>query len=218
MVNRDDLNETVQRVVAQLHGATVADLGACDGGTAKQLIGWLPDRPKRFVVVEPDPRNLAMIARAGMPDWVEVWPCAIGDHNGKTALHQSESDTERGPGGIWSVSSTIRTPKETKTLFPFIQYRHDVEVACWRFDDLCEMIGIQGFDFLWVDIEGSERDLIEHGATVLARTRYLFIEHWAAELYAGMWTRDELVQHLPGWDILGEWQYDMLLWNGAVAP
>lgn len=212
----DDMNSVVRGIASQMPNAVVADLGACDGGTARQMFSWLPNAPARFLVVEPDPRNLDMIRAAALPACVEVVPCAIGKEDGWGILHQSESDTQKGPGGMWSVSSTMRKPKRTLDLFPFIKYRNDVKVRVRGLDSLCSEMGINGFDILWCDIEGSEGDMIEGGRATLARTKYLFIEKWADELYEGMATRDKILDLLIDWVIVGEWEYDILLRNASV--
>ena len=117
---------------------------------------------------------------------------------------------------MWSVSSTMRKPKRTLDLFPFIKYRNDVKVRVRGLDSLCSEMGINGFDILWCDIEGSEGDMIEGGRATLARTKYLFIEKWADELYEGMATRDKILDLLIDWVIVGEWEYDILLRNASV--
>lgn len=210
------MNNVIRSHVADLSHATVCDLGACNGATALQLLGWLPDAPKKFLVVECDPRNLRLIEDAKLPECMEVIPVAVGREDGKATLHLSSSKTHKGPGGMWSVSSTLLPPKDTRTVFPFIDYESDVVVPVRSLDSLCAERGIEYFDFLWVDIEGSERAMIEGGRRVLERSRFMFIEAWRMELYEGMWTRDEMLRQLPGWEVLGEWEADMLLRNARA--
>ena len=83
---------------------------------------------------------------------------------------------------------------------------------CWSLDHLTYSLGIFGeIDMLWVDIQGAERDMIAGGQNALSRTRYLFIEAETTELYEGMALRDELLTLLPGFKVIEEFEYNLLL-------
>jgi hypothetical protein len=48
-------------------------------------------------------------------------------------------------------------------------------------------------DFIWADLNGSERDFILGGLTTLSATRFLYIEAAVKELYEGQPHVDELM-------------------------
>lgn len=211
-----EMNAALRAVVQQFHAPVLCDIGACNGATAAQLASWCSHPVQTLLMVEPDPRNIAYMEKNWLPKGATLVPCAIGSTDREGVLHLSDSKTRYAFGGMWSVSSTMRTPKQHLTEFPFVTYGTDVPVRVRSLDSLCREHGLRGFDMLWVDIEGSERDLIEGGRETLARSRYLFTEKWSTELYAGMATRDELVAMLPGWSVAGEWSFDMLFRNDRV--
>ncbi len=75
---------------------------------------------------------------------------------------------------------------------------------------------IESVDLLWVDIQGAERDMIAGGQRTLKNTRYLFIEAEEQQFYEGQAVRPELLAMLPGWEVIGEFDYNLLLRNQNV--
>lgn len=207
------MNAVIRAIARGFPSACCGDIGCANWGTVRQMLGWLPNPPRRFLAVEPDPRNLDLMRREGIPPGVELAECAIGSCDGPGTLLLSDSDEKKAFGGMWSVSSSLRRPARHLQAYPWVKFERHAPVQVRSLDSLCRERGIDGFDILWVDIQGSERDLVEGGAATLDRTKYLFIEAEKEEMYAGQWTRAQLLEAMPRWAVVGEWTYDVLLRN-----
>jgi hypothetical protein len=77
----------------------------------------------------------------------------------------------------------------------------------------------EGADLLWVDANGGELAVIRGGLECLKKTRFLYIEFEEVELFKGAATRAQLLEALPGWEIIDEFNFagnygDLLLKNG----
>ena len=59
--------------------------------------------------------------------------------------------------------------------------------------------------------------MIAGGPVALSHTRYLFMEVEKVELYQGEGLRDDLVNMLPGWEVIGEWEFNILMRNTAFV-
>lgn len=194
-----------------LRNATVLEVGAFDGATAARIAALLPTPPKRWVAFECDPRNLAKCSQAAIyrrPGF-ELIPVAVGERDGTTTLHMSSADDRP-----WTASSSICGPAAAmKQNFPWLRYclENRVMVPMRSLDSITSDMGLGEIDLLWCDVEGAERRVIEGAREVLARTRYAFFEVWQARIFEGMWTYDELVEQLPGWDVVHRFPGDVLM-------
>jgi hypothetical protein len=57
--------------------------------------------------------------------------------------------------------------------------------------------------------------MIAGGQAALEQTHFLFIEAESVEMYAGQATKPELLKLLPGWKVLEDFGFNILLENGA---
>jgi len=84
-------------------------------------------------------------------------------------------------------------------------------------DSIFESEWLTKIDLLWVDIQGAENLMIAGGKTALSHTRYLFMEVENVELYEGEALKTDLVALLPGWTVLQEFEYNVLMVNGGFS-
>jgi hypothetical protein len=113
--------------------------------------------------------------------------------------------------GWRSGSGSIRKPVKHLELFPEIIFPNIHITPCMSLDHLFLSVGVPYIDLLWVDIQGAERDMIAGGGLALSKTRYLFIEAEQTELYEGQALREELLSLLPGFKVIQELDYNLLL-------
>lgn len=210
----------LQALLGTMHGATIIEAGGHHGETAASVLSWLPGAPRLYLCIEADPRNVpVLMERAGTR--VTVLGCAIGREDGEVTLRLS--DTDLGPEvpdlERWTWSSSIRRPKKHLEAWPHIHFDKSVTVACRSLDSLAKEHGIERVDFLWADIEGAERDLVEGGLLTLSRTRYLYLEAFGDEMYEGQWVREEMTAFLNerGFQVVQEFDNDVLYRNTSLA-
>jgi FkbM family methyltransferase len=210
----------VTKLLEELHHPYVVELGACDGDDTVWLLDavrdqWRAQAPDheipRYVLVEPDPRNLRTLRGRGFDNTspgVHLVAGAISRSAGSAVFHMCDNTTNQALG-----SGSIREPTLHKTAIPWCTFPAQTEVDTYSLDDIFTDHQLSRIDLLWVDIQGAERDMIEGGKMALARTRYLFVEVEEQALYAGQATKHELYHMLPGWEVLREFEYNALLKN-----
>jgi len=150
---------------------TVLDLGANVGLTSWWILQHHPEA--RIAVVEPDPENLA-VARRTLRPWREqlsFWPVGIWPTETDLVLERGQFRD----GGAWAYQVRPAGTHEPGTL------------AALRIDQICDQLGWSRVDFLKMDIEGAETEVLS-GDTVrdwLPRVRRLAVEcHDAAAIAA----------------------------------
>jgi len=197
--------EAVSEIIRAADGAVIVELGAYHGEELEWVrkIGF-----GRYVMVEADPRHAEWIRGHRNLDGVDFIEAAIADHDGQALMYLADNDILR-----QKCSSSIRKPKEHLRHFPWCTFNQKTMVSCVTLDALCSSFGLEKIDLIWSDLQGAERDMIAGGAETLKQARYLLMESDSCEMYEGQAMRDELTAMLPGWELAGEFDYNILLKN-----
>jgi FkbM family methyltransferase len=185
----------------------VVELGAQDGDDTYWLYPAAGPNAT-YVAVEPDPRNAVVFRERFGRTNIRFRPYAVNDQNGNCILHLCDNDT-----GQELASSSICRPTGHLEHFPWCRFDKEFRVPCVTLDELFSREQLNYIDVLWVDIQGAENRMIRAGRDALWRTRYMFLEAETKELYEGQALRDELLAMLPEWDIVEEFEWNLLLKN-----
>lgn len=187
------------------------EIGAHDGS---DTVRFLAAMPRAHVdCFEPDPRPLArLIERLGRDPRVSIHPLAIGATDGRAVFHQSDGTLGDYPHE-WDYSGSIHAPKTHLLTNPEVLFTRRIEVDVMRLDDWAAARGVTGADFIWMDTQGAEGDVIAGGGETLARTRFVYTEYSDDEAYEGQIPLAEILRRLPGFEIVTRYPYDVLLRN-----
>ena len=140
---------------APREGDIVVDIGAGLG----EFTLWCADAGARVVAFEPDPLAFACLERnvAGH-DSVQVVPYALWKERADLRLHGSTDTTE---------SSLIEDGRANS---------RNADVEAWPLDHLEFMVKLPVIDFMKVDGEGVEPEILAGGTRALRRTRILSVD------------------------------------------
>ncbi len=186
---------------------TFIEVGANDGSDTK----WMSDIPNVTVhAFEPDPRLPALIKRNVF--WNHR--AAVGNQIGVTNFYPSliSNDIE------WTQSGSIHRPTGHLERYPKVKFGEPFEILITTLDNYCHTLGIKEVDFIWVDAQGAEGDVIQGGQEILTRTRFLYTEYSDIPMYESQVSLSTLVEMLPGsWEIIKQWPRDVLLRNTCLS-
>lgn len=159
------------RGVRDLHAVAAAilppdgvaiDIGANIGLTALALAALLPQG--RVIAVEPSPRTSRALRRtvAANPAGarIAVEACALGAAPGEAAFH----DAEHSAGSHLLVEGTMRASALSR-----------VSVPVTTLDRLVEAQALSRLDFVKIDVEGFETEVLDGGMASIARFRPGFL-------------------------------------------
>jgi FkbM family methyltransferase len=113
------------------------------------------------IAFEPDPDNFkVLLLNVKMNNLKNViaFPYAIGKSNGIIKLHKSR---------FTSLHSTVKFPQE---------YTRSIEVRAITLDTLAENIGIKKIDWIKIDVEGGEAEVLEGAINTLKLAKRIIIE------------------------------------------
>lgn len=140
---------------------------------------------------------------------------AIGQVDGPVQFFASTGQI--GEYADWDSSGSIRRPTGHLTRSPEVRFKEPVWVPCHRLDSWAATnLGLSPVDFIWADVQGAQRDLIEGGRQTLGVTRWLYIECHEESLYHEEPSHKQLRELLPGFRLVTVYDTDNLLF-GALS-
>jgi FkbM family methyltransferase len=192
----------------------ILEIGCNDGSDTVALMNAMPKA--RIYCFEPDTRAIARFKkRLGVDlNRVTLVESAVSDRNGQIDFYASNGSAELGED--WDLSGSIRRPKNHLIANTQVKFDRVVTINTCRLDDWCTRNGIDHVDFIWMDVQGAEADVIAGAANILNRTRFLYTEYSNDELYEGQIPLKELLARLPLFNVIARFPGDILLRNGVL--
>ncbi len=132
---------------------TFLDLGSNDGQTFSNTRA-LAERGWRGVCVEPSPTAFAKLKELYKGTEVYCYNFAIGVVNDKVNLLDMSSHIGNGDTSLLSTLKQEETQRWKGTKF------EPVEVQCYRYKTFLNRVKFKTFDFISIDIEGMEVDVM----------------------------------------------------------
>jgi len=210
----EDMDSVLAQVLGQMQAPVVFECGVFNGEITHKLCSYLPSGFSAYYAWEPDPRSVERIGKRGLPEGVQLIEAAVGAKDGKASFHLS-GQTAATADDVSGVGSSLRKPMEkNETFYPWMTFGEQVEVQVFSLDSFCRRQGVDHIDFIWADVQGAERDLIQGGRETLKKTKVMFLEQEGYRLYEGQWLFPELMKDLgPDWRLACRFPSDVLLYN-----
>jgi len=139
---------------------TVIDAGASIGEAALPILRAFPKA--QVYCFEPIPESYALLVRRTkkFADRVHCFNHGLSDHEDTLTFYVNEDH----PDG----SSLIVPPPEWRT--------RTITIPVRKLDDVCKELGITHVDFLKVDVEGMEKEMLAGAPQTLRHTENAFVE------------------------------------------
>jgi len=145
---------------------TFCDIGSNDGVTLSNVceltrLGWsgifIEPSPTAFNKLKENYSLKNRFDRGGNrnPGDLYFYPFALGTTNGMVTFHDSGTHLNKGDTGLLSTLSDADKAKwEKSTQFT------DIQVQCFRWKTFLNRLKIKKFDFISIDVEGVDYDLL----------------------------------------------------------
>jgi FkbM family methyltransferase len=210
------------QIVSTSQEPVIFEFGTCDGQHTNIMCSILKQMNKRFKyhAFEGDSRIIPNFWRNNANHALDIKlnQAAIGNTDDEVTFNLS--------GGVESReghfkqefygSSSIKQPKKTNEYWPDMTFQ-ETKVKCYKFDTYYNEVNPGIIDFIWSDIQGAEKELIEGGQKALSKTRYLYTEYNQGDSYEGEISLSEIIEKLPGnWSIVEDYGHDVLLKNEDI--
>jgi len=185
--------EQIRDLVSYPLLATLLEIGSHDGIDTARFSARMPGA--RIYCFEPEQRAIARFKDRIQSPSVELCEMAVADIDGKKPFWASTG--RAGRMADWDYSGSLCEPTGHLTRSPEIGFKEPALVPCIRLDTwLASKPYISSIDFIWADVQGSQRLVIAGGRRALSITKWLYIESHEPPAYANEPTQDELMDEL----------------------
>ena len=198
----------------------ILEIGANSGVDTKLL---LTCARKGFVhCFECDPRAIARWRTQVRTNRAAMYEVALSDSIGKATFHPSGGN----PGGTyasygdWDLSGSLLPFDRHHENAPWMIYRDPITVDTTTLDEWAKshLDANQVISFVWIDVQGAEAMVFRGGKETLKRVRYVFAECDPRPNYKDQATKDELIECLPGFQLVKEYPgFNLLFKNTQIA-
>jgi len=146
--------------------------------------------PKAIIhTFEPEPSNFNKLVKRTKGLGIHCHQIALGSINDKSRFFVSA-------GHSHEDSSSLKKPTGHLTVFPQIKFKKVIEVSVRRLEDFLDTNSIDHVDFLWMDTQGTELEILKNTGKVLDSVKAIHIEVSLTELYENSPLYDEVRQFL----------------------
>jgi|LakMenEpi03Aug12_release.lakeMendotaPanAssembly.Ray.scaffolds.fasta_scaffold363170_2 FkbM family methyltransferase len=219
-----DILERLVDITSTSESPFVIEFGACDGYHTNLMLDIITKNKidYKYHIFEPIESLIPHIKNRifryinSNPLNVRIFNEAISSQTGQFSLYQSGGGkTENGVVvENYYGSSSIRKPKLVTEAWSEMTF---TEITCnaITFDDYLKREGLENqiIDFIWADIQGAEVDLIKGGVEAFKNVRYFYTEYCESELYEGEINLQGILDLLPDFEIVEDYNGDVLLKN-----
>jgi len=197
----------------------ILEIGSNDGSHAL----WFCELFEQPTVhcFEPDPRAIVRFEKnVGNREGIQLYKMALSDREGEITFHQSSGERVAEDGQVlcrdWDLSGSIRAPKNHLKKHSWVTFASTIKVRTTTLDAWCATQGLTQIDFIWMDVQGAELDVLRGGRETFRRASFVYTEYSNEELYAGQPSLRVLLRHLNGFRVLSRYPGDVLLANRCI--
>lgn len=152
----------------------ILDIGASNG---RESVEFRMLFPKAIIhCFEPEPSNFQKLLGKTEGLGIQCHQIALGSTNAKQKFFVSS-----GPSG--ASSSSLKKPTQHMKVHPQIKFKKVIEVDTVRLEDWLSRNTVHHVDFLWMDTQGTELDILKNSGTVLQSVKAIHIEVSLMQLY-----------------------------------
>ncbi|MEX1002114.1 MAG: FkbM family methyltransferase [Crocinitomicaceae bacterium] len=126
---------------------------------------------------------------------------ALGAQEGTITMHVSSGRSDG--------SSSILKPKEHVDFHPDVSFEHEIEVPLMSLDKWAAENHVDSIDFMWLDMQGAEYEMLNASSNILNKVKVLFTEVSLIETYEGVPLYNEFRAFLEskGFEVYKEYLY-----------
>jgi len=172
--------------------SVILDIGASDGTDASEWKKLLPNAS--IHAFEPEPSSFEKLVKKTAGTGIKCHNIALGSFNDKAKFYISSGKLPQG--------SSLKKPTGLLKTNPQIKFEKQVEVEVLTLKDWLKKNSIEKVDFLWMDTQGTELDILKSSGNILDSVRALHVEISLVELYEDSALYPELKKYLEDRDFV----------------
>jgi FkbM family methyltransferase len=152
----------------------ILEAGAHNGSDTEEMARLWPKCT--IYAFEPIPKFFDMISqKAHSNDQIKCFKLALSDKNGQAMFYVSS--------GMSDASSSLLLPKQHLDVCPTVLFETAIKVQTMTLDSWAEQNNVDHIDFMWLDMQGGEYQMLKSSKKILPTVKVIFTEVSLCELY-----------------------------------
>ena len=205
----------------------IFDIGSCEGLDSVRYAKQFPSG--KVYSFEPIPDNFTSISENIVKFGVSnIYPqnFALSSRSGESDFYVSSGRPDNVTDSNWDYgnkSSSLLAPKEVSNYYKWLKFRDIRKVKTVTLDEFCDSNDIPKVDYIHIDVQGSELDVLNGGISVLRETTAIWLEVSNLSLYEGQALKVDVEKFLMSMnfvnvlDKVGEISGDQFWVNRSVS-
>jgi 2-O-methyltransferase len=204
-----DITKKEIKALLKKDNPLILEIGCNNGKDSKEFLEEFNNI--KLCCFEPDPRAISEFKKRINDNRCKLFEIGISDEKETKSFNLSRDvlDSRNLTG-----SSSLKKPKNHLVKFPNIEFNRVIKIKTDTLDGWAKKNNIKEIDFIWADVEGSERELILGGGKTLNNyTKYFYTEFRNEELFEGQPSLKEILKMIPNFKIIKIYGNNVLLAN-----
>jgi len=181
------IKKQLLQLFAPADSITIFDIGACEGEDSIRYSMLFPNAT--IIAFEPVPDNIKKIdqniKKHGVKN-IRIAPFALSNYAG-TAAFQASSGQPFEHSNQWNYGNKSGSLlKPASMLFEkhsWLKFEQNIEVECNTIENYCTQANIEQIDFIHLDVQGAELNVLQGAGKYLSRIKAIWLEVENVELY-----------------------------------
>jgi len=98
----------------------------------------------------------------------------LGPSTGRSKMNVSKNELK--VEDLYGESSSILKPKEHLKFHTHVKFFKQIDIDVYTIDDWAIKYNVEKIDFMWLDLQGAEYDVLKSSPRMLATTKVIFSE------------------------------------------
>lgn len=215
----------IKNLMSGRENIIIFEIGCADGRDTKKFLNTFGNELTIYTF-DPEPINKTFVTTLGQKDAFGgnndqlvtdkrhiFHSYAMCDYRGTITFNRSRNNDGPDSGYNWGrYSGSIHrpvthldSPKYGKRWSACV-FEETVEAECTSIDMFCEENGIDHIDFIWMDTQGAEREVLKGASKMLSNIDYIYTEYYDEEMYEGCAGLEEIKDLLPNFELQHNWR------------
>jgi FkbM family methyltransferase len=154
----------------------ILEAGAYNGNDTEQMATMWPGCT--IYAFEPIPELYESVYQKAVKcPQIKCFNLALSNANGTADFYVSSGSSNQ--------SSSLLKPKEHLRMHPDVEFKTKIHVQTSTLDDWAEQNNVDHIDFMWLDMQGGEYQMLKNSTKILPTVKVIFTEISYIELYEG---------------------------------
>ena len=213
--SRREISKKEIKSLLQKGNPLILEIGANDGNDTLEFLQTFKNL--KIYCFEPDPRAIKKFKLKINDKRCSLSEIAVSNKEGEIEFYMSGGQNPEKTINDWDASSSIKKPFKHLKMCPWIKFEKKIVIKSKKLDDWVKEKKIKNIDFIWADVQGAEKELIEGGLKTLnEKTKYFYTEFSNEEMYENQINLSEILKLLPRFKIIKIYENNVLLKNIAI--